>query len=201
MHKFISSAPPKLIFQQDGTPPYSSQFNDIYFDSESGYQQSEQVFLYGNNIIERIKQTKNTFVIGETGFGTGLNFLLTLQVYHKILQDRSNQDSPPAQCPKLAFITLEKFPLTKSQLQQSLQALPQLAYYTNLLLEQYPALSDNDQTPKEFSLSFFNNQVTLKLIINDAADGLADITSRKHGVIDAWYLDGFSPAKKSRDVE
>tara|TARA_R110002050_G_scaffold153645_5_gene281258 strand:- start:300 stop:2363 length:2064 start_codon:yes stop_codon:yes gene_type:complete len=192
LHKFISSTP-KLIFQQDGTP-YSSQFNDIYFDSESGYQQSEQVFLYGNNIIERIKQTKNTFAIGETGFGTGLNFLLTLQVYHKILQDRSNQDSP-AQCPKLAFITLEKFPLTKSQLQQSLQALPQLAYYTNLLLEQYPALSGNDQTPKEFSLSFFNNQVTLKLIINDAADGLADITSRKHGVIDAWYLDGFSPAK------
>ncbi|MCI2283650.1 tRNA (5-methylaminomethyl-2-thiouridine)(34)-methyltransferase MnmD [Colwellia sp. MSW7] len=188
MPKKVTHAP-KLIFQEDGTP-YSSQFNDIYFDSESGYQQSEQVFLCGNNISKRIKKARERFVIGETGFGTGLNFLLTLQAYHAIQQESPNQIVP-----KLSFISIEKYPLAIEQLQQSLKAFPQLRTFIDLLLAQYPILSNDENTLKEFTFSFFNNQVTLKLIINDAANGLANITSRKQGLVDAWYLDGFSPAK------
>lgn len=188
MTKFVTPAP-ELSFKQDGSP-YSEQFNDIYFDSESGYQQSEQIFILGNNISERIKQADNNFVIGETGFGTGLNFLLTLQTYHKLQQAIGQR-----KCPKLNFISVEKHPLTQAQLAKSLQALPQLRYFADLLLAKYPVFESCKKTLKEFSLSFFDDQVTLKVIINDAADGLASINSPKNGLVDAWYLDGFSPAK------
>jgi len=186
--KFVTEAP-ELSFQQDGTP-YSKQFNDIYFDSESGYQQSEQVFLNGNDISNRIKQESNHFVIGETGFGTGLNFLLTLQTYHKLQQEMAHK-----KCPKLSFISVEKFPLTKKQLAKSLQALPQLRYFADLLLTQYPEQEYLDEKVKDFSISFFDDQVTLKVIIDDAAQGLSNIHSPKNSLVDAWYLDGFSPAK------
>jgi len=184
----------KLSFNQHGTP-YSEQFNDIYFDCESGYRQSEQIFIIGNNISERIKQTSDFFVIGETGFGTGLNFLLTLQAYHKLQQESVNK-----KCAKLNFISVEKYPLTKEQLAKSLQALPQLSYFSDLLLAQYPEFESCNEELKEFSLTFFDAQVTLKVIVDDAAKGLSKINARSNsclnkGLVDAWYLDGFSPAK------
>jgi tRNA 5-methylaminomethyl-2-thiouridine biosynthesis bifunctional protein len=186
--KFSRSAP-DLSFQKDGVP-YSNQFNDIYFDSELGSLQSEQIFLHGNNINNRLKHQNDGFVIIETGFGTGLNFLLTLQAYHKLQQEVTTN-----QMPRLSFISVEKFPLTKRQLIKSLQALPQLTYFANLLLSQYPELSSHDEEIKEFSLKFFDDRVTLTVIINDATQGLSNIISPKNGLADAWYLDGFSPAK------
>jgi len=180
---------PKLTYKNDGTP-YSEQFNDIYFDSESGYQQSEQIFIQGNNIKERIKQKNNHFVIAETGFGAGLNFLLTLQAYQKLQQESIHNN-----CAKLSFISVEKYPLSKTQLTKSLQALPQLRYFSDLLLAQYPEFESEDEHLKEFSLQFFDNQVTLNVIIDDAATALTTVQASKGGLVDAWYLDGFSPAK------
>ena len=188
MTKIVPSAP-ELSFQQDGTP-YSKQFNDIYFDSESGYQQSEQVFIYGNNISNRLKKETNQFIIAETGFGTGLNFLLTLQAYHKIQQESTHH-----KLPKLHFISVEKYPLTKKQLIESLQALPQLKYFSGLLLAQYPNLAHDNESLEKLSFNFFDDQVTLNIIIADATQGLSSINSQKNGLVDAWYLDGFSPAK------
>lgn len=185
----FQASSPELSFQQDGTP-YSKQFNDIYFDSESGYQQSEQVFLYGNNVSNRLKQAKGCFTIAETGFGTGLNFLLTLQVYQKLLLEIGHE-----KCPRLKFISVEKFPLTKAQLVKSLQALPQLSFFADLLLAQYPKLKVASKHNEDFTLQFFDNQVTLQIMVNDATVALSGINSPKKGLVDAWYLDGFSPAK------
>jgi len=180
---------PKLSFQQDGTP-YSEEFNDIYFDSESGYQQSEDIFIHGNNIRRRLELCHDSFVIAETGFGTGLNFLLTLQAYQAL-----QASSPSKDIAKLTFISIEKFPLSRSQLARSLKALPQLKTFTDLLLAQYPEFDTPNKPVKGFTASFFNDQITLKVIIDDATTGLAKITSNKIGLVDAWYLDGFSPAK------
>jgi tRNA 5-methylaminomethyl-2-thiouridine biosynthesis bifunctional protein len=187
LNKFVIRKP-KLSFNQHGSP-YSKKFNDIYFDIESGYQQSEQIFILGNNISERIKQASNLFVIGETGFGTGLNFLLTLQAYHKLQQESVNN-----KCVKLNFISVEKYPLTKEQLTKSLKALPQLSSFSELLLAQYPEFESCNKESREISLYFFDNQVTLKIIIDDATEGLSNINVPKSALVDAWYLDGFSPA-------
>jgi tRNA 5-methylaminomethyl-2-thiouridine biosynthesis bifunctional protein len=180
---------PKLIFQSDGTP-YSEEFNDIYFDSKSGYQQSEDIFIHGNNISKRIQQNNDSFVIAETGFGTGLNFLLTLQAYKKL-----QTSAPNANLCNLNFISVEKFPLSKAQLSKSLSSLPQLKFFTDLLLEQYPEMTHDSESIKEINGSFFDGKVSLKVIIDDAAQGLSKIKTNKRGSVDAWYLDGFSPAK------
>ena len=187
MKNFVIPSP-EISFNQHGTP-YSEQFNDIYFDSESGYQQSEQIFILGNNISNRIKQSNDIFFIAETGFGTGLNFLLTLQAYYKL-----QQESDTNECFKLNFVSVEKYPLTKEQLTNSLNALPQLRYFSDLLLAQYPKFESLDKDLKELSFSFFNDLVTLRIIIDDATEGLSKIKSPRNGLIDAWYLDGFSPA-------
>ena len=91
---------PCLSFKKDGSP-YSEQFNDIYFDSESGYQQSEEIFVQGNQIPERVLTATDTFTIAETGFGTGLNFLLTLQAYQNLLDKYPNKT--PAKIHLLAW--------------------------------------------------------------------------------------------------
>ena len=117
----------KITFQSDGSP-YSSQFGDIYFDTTEGTSQSENVFIDGNNIRMRLAKSQEKFVIAETGFGTGLNFLLTLQIFNQIRQDKSEQSTAPVST--LHFISLEKYPLSRAQLEQSLEILPQLAPFS-----------------------------------------------------------------------
>ncbi|NQY88068.1 MAG: bifunctional tRNA (5-methylaminomethyl-2-thiouridine)(34)-methyltransferase MnmD/FAD-dependent 5-carboxymethylaminomethyl-2-thiouridine(34) oxidoreductase MnmC [Colwellia sp.] len=179
----------KLIFQSDGTP-YSEQFNEIYFDSKSGYQKNKKIFIHGNNISNRLQQSNDSFMIAETGFGTGLNFLLTLQSYQELQVNFPNKNFG-----KLTFISIEKFPLSKAQLAKSLKALPQLRVFTELLLAQYPELESNKEQVTELNASFFDGKVSLKIIIDDAAQGLSKIKTNNMGLVDAWYLDGFSPAK------
>ena len=205
MPKHLSNTA-NLSFQQDGSP-YSEQFDDIYFDSESGYQQSEAIFIYGNNILSRLMSAKEVFTIAETGFGTGLNFLLTLQAYQKAQQTyheyhhlAQKQSLAQKKLAKLNFISVEKFPLSKAQLTKSLTALPQLAPLTELLLAQYPdfnnVTADNTAENKtEFCASFFDGQVTLTVIIDDATLSFSKLNAGRSGMVNAWYLDGFSPAK------
>lgn len=179
-----------ISFQSDGSP-YSRQFNDIYFDSNQGTSQSERVFIDGNNISARLAKYPERFVIAETGFGTGLNFLLSLAVFYQLKQ--SQQGIATAKS-TLHFISVEKYPLSKAQLIQSLSVLPQLTTFAQQLIEQYP------ETPNgNITLSFLGGSVTLQLIFDDATQGLASLNSEKkppnQAMVDAWFLDGFSPEK------
>ncbi|WP_448547951.1 bifunctional tRNA (5-methylaminomethyl-2-thiouridine)(34)-methyltransferase MnmD/FAD-dependent 5-carboxymethylaminomethyl-2-thiouridine(34) oxidoreductase MnmC [Thalassotalea fusca] len=181
---FIFSRMPnkaKIIFQDDGSP-YSEEFDDIYFDTESGFLQSEQVFVNGNNISQRLINAKDEFTIAETGFGTGLNFLLTLAVFHEL----STQHA----LPKLHFVSTEKYPLSKVQLKQSLSSLSSLTEETESLLSNYPdALTENT------TMQFLNGAVRLTILVGDATAGFEQLPVPRSGLVDAWYLDGFSPAK------
>lgn len=182
-----------IIFQSDGSP-YSSQFDDIYFDTNQGTSQSECVFIDGNNIRARLAKCPENFVIAETGFGTGLNFLLTLQIFQQLKQRQVQQPLEAPKDSKLRFISVEKYPLSKAQLSQSLSILPQLEQFSQQLLMQYP------ETPKgNISLRFLDGDVTLDLIFDDATLGLTTLAAEKHrrdsAIVDAWFLDGFSPAK------
>ncbi|WP_044837663.1 bifunctional tRNA (5-methylaminomethyl-2-thiouridine)(34)-methyltransferase MnmD/FAD-dependent 5-carboxymethylaminomethyl-2-thiouridine(34) oxidoreductase MnmC [Thalassomonas viridans] len=174
----------QISFGPDGAP-FSEQFQDIYFDSNSGCQQSSAVFIQGNDIFNRLVQGQTPLTIAETGFGSGLNFLLTLQVYQKAQQERGKKPLLP-----LTFISVEKYPLTKEQLKKSLAILPELAEYTRSLVEQYP-----EKCEQMWQGKFLDGQVTLQLYFDDAASAFSGLKSKKSGLIDAWYLDGFSPRK------
>tara|TARA_R110002167_G_scaffold108523_4_gene277112 strand:- start:9145 stop:11160 length:2016 start_codon:yes stop_codon:yes gene_type:complete len=182
-----------ISFQNDGSP-YSHQFNDIYFDTNQGTSQSECVFIDGNNISARLAKHPEDFVIAETGFGTGLNFLLTLAVFHRLKQCQNQHDTGNSTTSKLHFISVEKYPLSKVQLTESLKALPQLTFFSQQLIEQYPETPANNIT-----LSFLDGSVTLQLIFDDATQGLASLNSKEkphnQALVDAWFLDGFSPEK------
>ena len=183
------------IFQDNGAP-YSKTFDDIYFDSKTGCEQSKTVFIKANNIIERLQNNNEVFTIAETGFGTGLNFLLTLEVYSNLFCKgfSKNQFLKKIEEKKLHFISVEKYPLTKKCLAQSLKLFPHLEVFYNQLLQQYPEDITTIQT-NSISFEFFNKAVSLTLYIGDATETYSSLSAPKEGLIDAWYLDGFSPRK------
>ncbi|XPF96005.1 bifunctional tRNA (5-methylaminomethyl-2-thiouridine)(34)-methyltransferase MnmD/FAD-dependent 5-carboxymethylaminomethyl-2-thiouridine(34) oxidoreductase MnmC [Colwellia sp. RE-S-Sl-9] len=196
------SSKTSLIFQDNGAP-YSTHFDDIYFDSKTGCDQSKTVFIQANNIVERLKNNDSLFTIAETGFGTGLNFLLTLEAYKEsVLSTYSdvlsteNKKTEEKNTHKLHFISVEKFPLSKNQLTQSLQLFPDLAEFYQPFLEQYPDDIET-VTNKLLSFSFYDGSVSLSLYLGDATETYTALKSPKQGLVDAWYLDGFSPRKNT----
>ena len=173
--------------------PYANRYEDIYFSAENGLHEAMHVFIEGNQLIERWKrltpEDHERFVIGETGFGTGLNFLLAWSVWDRVAPKST----------RLHFISCEKHPLTSKDLKQSLALWPELAKYAQALLASYPLL-----TPGYHRLEWDEGRVTLDLMLGDAltcyqerllcGDERLEADLRRDWV-DAWFLDGFSPSK------
>lgn len=137
--------------------------------------ESRHVFLAGIEAPE-IWQGLDHFTIGELGFGTGLNFLATWQLWQQTC-------GPGA---RLNFISIEKHPLTREQLQRALLPFPELSDQANALVKRYP-----EAHPGYHRLELDQGRVSLTLIIGDVASSLEQMGA----VIDGWYLDGFSPSK------
>ncbi len=158
--------------------PLSSQFDDVYFSRSSGLAESQHVFIQHNQLAERFAELQDgdTFVIGETGFGTGLNFLCAWQCFLA---------HAPAGA-RLQFISVEKYPLTRADLDQALSLWPELSVLREQLLQQYLAIHSGFQ---HFPLA--NGRISLTLLIGDALTMLEQLD----GKVDAWFLDGFAPAK------
>ncbi|HKM37589.1 MAG TPA: bifunctional tRNA (5-methylaminomethyl-2-thiouridine)(34)-methyltransferase MnmD/FAD-dependent 5-carboxymethylaminomethyl-2-thiouridine(34) oxidoreductase MnmC, partial [Thiopseudomonas sp.] len=158
--------------------PVSSQFDDVYFSNASGLAESQHVFIQHNQLPQRFAalEDRATFVIGETGFGTGLNFLSAWQCF--------NQHAPANT--RLHFISVEKYPLQHSDLSQALVLWPQLSELREQLLEQYLAIHTGFQ-----HIQLDQGRITLTLLIGDALQMLQQVD----GQIDAWFLDGFAPSK------
>ena len=168
---------PNLNWNDHGLP-VSEQFDDVYFSKESGIDESRYVFVQNNNLPDAWHHKTGTFSIFETGFGTGLNFLVTWQLWRQRQQaDAANH---------LHFISVEKFPLNKDELQKALALWPELSELSQQLIGQYPLLIEGFH-----SIQFKAEQLTLTLIFDDVANALPKL----NGKIDAWYLDGFAPAK------
>jgi tRNA 5-methylaminomethyl-2-thiouridine biosynthesis bifunctional protein len=170
---------PQLTWNSAGEP-YSSSYDDVYYSREDGLAESHHVFLQGNGLPARWADfPEPSFCIAETGFGTGLNFLLTWQTWL--------QQAAPR--PRLHFVSIEKFPLSRDQLARALAPWKDLQSLSEELLRAWPG-----RLPGQHRLLFEQGQVILDLWWEDVHPALADLAS--HGpVVDAWYLDGFAPAK------
>lgn len=161
--------------------PRSLAFDDIYYSSNNGLEESRYVFLAGNQLPGRwLNWSGQYFCIAETGFGTGLNFLLTWQAWRATPEPR----------PRLHYLSIEKYPLTATDMTKALAAWPALATLTDQLLEQYPGL-----VPGQHRVLLDDGRVSLDLWWEDVADALPDLASSGHPAVDAWYLDGFAPAR------
>ena len=168
-------SPAKLEWR-DGQP-YASAFQDVYFSSDNGLLETDYVFLQGNALQSRWQTLKTLhFTIAETGFGTGLNFLSAIKLWLEVA---------PATA-MLHYISTEKHPLSLQDLTSALALWPTLAEFSDHLLENYEKLLQGNQ-----ALDLFQNRVRLSLLVGDATTQLRQI----HEAVDAWFLDGFSPAK------
>jgi len=157
--------------------PFSAQYQDIYFSTENGLEETQFVFLAQNDLKARFSALDDAnFTIVETGFGTGLNFLSTWQLW--------TECAPQNSC--LNFVSTEKYPLTIDDLTKALAYWPTLVNYSQQLIGQYQWF-----TPGFHQLSFADSTVTLTLLIGDVAETLPQLKAN----VDAWFLDGFAPAK------
>ena len=123
-------APARIGYDADGTPR-SLDCGDIYFPSQGALAQARHVFLAGNGLPERW-QGRASFVILETGFGFGNNFLATWSAWR-------NDARRPA---RLHFISIEATPPSREQL-QSLARDPELAPLAVQLAAAWPPLTCN----------------------------------------------------------
>ncbi len=158
--------------------PFSPLYGDVYFSRHSGIDETRHVFLRHNRLPERFAALPpgGFFVIGETGFGTGLNFLCAWQEW---------QRSAPASA-RLHFVSGEKHPLTAADLERALALWPEMEAFSRELLTQYRYLATGWNR-----LTLAGGQVTLTLLLGDALETLP----RCEMAADAWFLDGFAPAK------
>ena len=197
--------PAKIAWQTDDAGnqvPVSGEFGDVYFSHADGLAESRHVFLAHNQLPERLANLadKQCFTVAELGFGTGLNFLATWQLWRQLRAKKPHLTSA-----RLHFITTEKYPIPLNDLTQILalwaQRAPELAELIKELLANYPPLIAGCHR-----LNFIDDNITLDIWLGDAGDGLASLatfnslatlnteTAIKRPYIDAWFLDGFAPS-------
>ena len=160
--------------------PVSKQFGDVYFSKDNGLLETRHVFLNGNDLSERLSnlQPFEYFSVGETGFGTGLNILALWQLWQQV---RPNNHS------HLHAISVEKFPLSKTDLIRALNVWPELKPIADQLIAQYP-----HPIAGCHRLSFPEERFSLDLWLGDAHDVFPSMA--KTSSVNAWFLDGFAPA-------
>ena len=169
----LTQCPPaQLDWSRPGTPA-ATEFGDIYFSTDGGLDETREVFLDGCGLPENWRNTP-CFTIAELGFGSGLNFLATWQLWAKTAQPHQ----------RLHFVSIEKFPFDFNQIKRALSAWPELAAYSELLIRAWPG-----RVKGLHRLNF--GAVTLTLVHEDVETALGQLDNLK---ADAWFLDGFSPS-------
>ncbi len=169
----------KIIWRDN--QPFSTEFDDVYFSSDDGLAETDYVFLQGNQLVARWKQADlKQFTIVETGFGSGLNFLCAANLWLSC----APKDA------RLHFISIEKYLLSLADMTEACRMWPTLNALNSDFLMLYQALISQNASA-EISGVLGTNNIHLTLLIGDVSDCLKMINKNT----DAWFLDGFAPAK------
>ena len=160
----------------DGTP-YSPRFGDRYrSNANDGLDQAQETFLGGCG-LPAAWQHQAQWRILETGFGLGLNFLVTWAAWR----------NDPARPRLLHFVSCEAWPV---QAQDILRAVPHSRDSAPLqVLAQQLAAQFWGILPGVHRLSFEGGRVLLTLYVGDAQT----LLRQQKPTVDSVYLDGFSP--------
>jgi len=165
---------PDVTWSEDGTPR-SRRFDDVYYASGGGLAETRHVFLDGAGLPDAW-HGRDIFVVGETGFGTGLNFLATWRLWR--------ETNDPGQ--RLHFVSVEGLPLEPADIVRAHRANAQVAELAERLAAEYPA-----RHPGFHFRQFDGGRVSLLLLFGPVEKALDDLSAR----VDAWFLDGFAPNK------
>lgn len=151
----------------------SNAYGDVYASRDGSVAESEYVFLNGNGFPERWKEN-NSITIAELGFGTGLNFFVA---WNDFLQHASSRAH-------LHFISTELVPLSATDIMKAISNYPELEWLASQFVSRMPL-----RIAGIHHIQF--ERVTLTLCYGDANEFLPQLNAK----VDAWFLDGFSPAK------
>jgi tRNA U34 5-methylaminomethyl-2-thiouridine-forming methyltransferase MnmC len=171
MHETDETRAPALEWI-DGDMPFSPAFGDHFYCREDGRAECGHVFHAGNGLPERWK-AGGDFVIGELGFGTGLNFCETWRVWKQ------------KGVGSLHFISFELHPMDRADIGKALSRWPEIDAEKQALVAAWPA---EPRGVVRFQLAV---DVTLTVLCGDAFNSL----SESGETFDAWYLDGFAPSR------
>ena len=163
-----------LTLAPDGTP-VSEAYGDVYHSAAGGHAQARHVFLAGNGLPERWRGRAD-FTILETGFGLGLNFMATWLAWQNDVECSQT----------LTFVSVEKHPFAVADLVLAQAAWPEFAELAATLRQHWPPL-----VAGEHVIRLEGGRLILRLFFGDAVDVLPELAA----AADAFYLDGFSPAK------
>jgi tRNA 5-methylaminomethyl-2-thiouridine biosynthesis bifunctional protein len=162
----------RLAFDATGAP-YSERYGDVYASRDGALAQARHVFLAGNDLPARWRG-RAQFVIVETGFGLGTNFLATWQAWR----------DDPQRCERLHFVSVELHPIAASDAAKAAPA--ELAALARELAARWPL-----PLPGLHRLEFEAGRVVLTLAFGDARQAVPQLVAGA----DAFYLDGFAPAR------
>jgi tRNA 5-methylaminomethyl-2-thiouridine biosynthesis bifunctional protein len=154
---------------------YGDDFNDSYFSRDNGLEESRTVFLQGCGLPDAWRG-RSCFVIGELGFGTGLNVLATWDLWRK--------SRPHGAI--LHIITVEGYLLAPRDAQATHQMWPELKDLSDQLIAKWPTRAFGAQR-----VWFPADGICMTFLIGPCEDVLKRMAFRA----DCWFLDGFSPAR------
>ena len=167
----------------DPFAPYSKLYNDLYFSKQGAEEESDFVFLKGNNLEERFSNLaiRESFSIAELGFGFGINFLNTWRLWVK----RAPKNS------LLNYFAIENNPVSSKDLESFIMKNFSSRQLAKKFLSKYPLNSRGWHR-----IFFSTGSVNLTIAYNDVVDSLNSL-SKQQTKFDAFFLDGFSPKKNS----
>ena len=166
-----------IEWPEDGSgAPRSPRFGDTYFSAEDGLAETRAVFLDGCG-LPMAWAGRRRFAVGELGFGTGLNVLALLDLW------RRARPSPDA---RLLVFSIEAYPMSRVDAATALARWPELQALAEPLLAGWP---EGRRGLRRIDWPALG--ATLDLAIDEAVPALRAWTGRA----DAWFLDGFAPAR------
>ncbi len=155
------------VIWRHGDLPVSPRFDDPYYSPQGGLEEARHVFLTGNGLPDRFRPG---FHIAELGFGTGLNALAAWQAWRGAAIPGS-----------LRYTAFEAYPLSADDMARALAQFPQVAPLARDLVAAWRGGARSIALPG----------LRLDVVIGDARRTLPNWD----GCADAWFLDGFAPAR------
>ncbi len=181
----LLSLPAPLVWV-DGVP-VATGYDDVYYSRVDGLAESQYVYVAGVGWPYAYTGT-HTATVGELGFGTGLNLVATWQAW---------QAADPAHRPAhWHYVAVEGHPLSPQDFSavaaKTVEQWPVLAPYYQALVAAYhvPGSAVSGAFSGVVSVAL-TPQIRLTLLCQPVAQAMTHMPT----AMDAWYLDGFAPAK------
>jgi tRNA U34 5-methylaminomethyl-2-thiouridine-forming methyltransferase MnmC len=154
---------------EDGVP-VSPRFGDPHHARGDGLAEKRHVFLGGNGLPGRWRGA-DAFRLAELGFGTGLSVLAAWALWRRVANPRG----------VLRVTSFERWPLARQDMARALGRWPELGELAAGLLARWTGQAGVLHLPG----------LRLELVTGDARRTVPSWGE----VADAWFLDGFAPAR------